>query len=113
MKLVRYTYPTFRTLASVPGYNRSPWTGLEAEIGRLFESALADVGSTNGQTHFPVDLYEDKENTFVRAELPGVSREDINVEVVDGYLTIAATRKGPAVDGKSGESFAFSRSVAI
>jgi len=42
---------------------------------------------------FPVDLYEDKENTFVRAELPGVTREAINLEMVDGYLNISATRQ--------------------
>ena len=35
-----------------------------------------------------MDLYEDKDNTYVRAELPGVNREDINVEIVDG---LAAT----------------------
>ena len=29
------------------------------------------------------------------AELPGVNRADINVEVVDGYLTINAARKTP------------------
>jgi len=43
----------------------------------------------------------------VRAELPGVSREAINVEMVDGYLTVNATRK----EGE--ESFSLTRSVSI
>jgi HSP20 family protein len=60
-----------------------------------------------------LDLYDDKDHTYVRAELPGVSREDINVEVVDDYLTIAATRKIPGTDGQAEQSFSFSRSVSI
>jgi len=42
-----------------------------------------------------------------------VNREDVNVEMVDGFLTIAATRKVPAVDGKVGEAFSLSRFVTI
>ncbi len=90
---------------------RSPWSGLEGEIDRLLGTALSDFVTPALDRHFPVDLYEDKENTYVRAELPGVSRDAINVEMVDGYLTISASRKGLATKGE--ESFAFSRSVNI
>jgi HSP20 family protein len=62
---------------------------------------------------FPVDLYEDKDNTYVRAELPSVNRDDINVEMVDGYLTIDASRKSPAAADRGEETFSFSRSVSI
>lgn len=112
MTLVRYTYPSFRTLASGNRFQRSPWSGLEGEIDRLFEAAFDGFGSESAN-RFPVDLYEDKDNTYVRAELPGISREDINVEMVDGYLTIAATRKTPASEGQAEQAFAFSRSVNI
>ncbi len=114
MRLVRYTYPTSRSLAPVWGGSaRLPWSGLETEMDRLFENALGEYGSVASPTRFPVDLYEDKDNTYVRAELPGVSRDDINVEVVDGYLNITAARKAPAADGKGEESFALSRSVSL
>lgn len=110
MRLVRYTYPTSRSLTTSFGeVARSPWSGLETEIDRLFESALRDV--SGGADRFPVDIYEDADNTYVRAELPGVSRDDINVEMAEGYLTVAATRKTPGEQGE--ESFSFSRSVAI
>lgn len=112
MRLVRYTYPSYRALTPFSGFQRSPWAGLETEIDRLFETALTDF-SGNTSTRFPVDLYEDKENTYVRAELPGLNREDINVEMAEGYLTIAATRKTPAAEDKAEESFSFSRSVSI
>lgn len=111
MRLVRYTYP-YRTFAPTFGA-RSPWSGLESEIDRLFETALTDFNGSSAANRFPVDLFEDKENTYVRAELPGVTRDDINVEMVDGYLTIAATRKTPGADGKAEESFSFSRSISI
>jgi HSP20 family protein len=84
---------------------------LESEIDRLFESALGDFAGAAGSDRFPVDLYEDKDNTYVRAELPGVERGDINVEMVEDYLTITAARK--AREGEREESFSFSRSVSI
>jgi HSP20 family protein len=115
MRLVRYHYPTFRTAS--PAFNnfqRSPWAGLETEIDRLFETALTDFGSNGTAGQFPVDLYEDEANTYVRAELPGVNRDHISVEVVDGYLTISATQKTRAADGKTEETSAsLSRAVSI
>ncbi len=111
MRLVRYSYPTFRSVTPFAGFQRSPWSGLETEIDRLFETALTDFASP-ATSRFPVDLYEDKDHTYVRAELPGVNRSDINVEVNDGYLTISATRKTPA-EGKEEESFSFSRAVSV
>ena len=115
MRLVPYTYPSFHTLAPFRGFQRSPWAGLDSEIDRLFETALSDFNGFNGHssTRFPVDLYEDKDNTYVRAELPGVNRDDINVELTDGTLTLAVARKTPATDGKAEESFSFSRTVSI
>ncbi len=113
MRIVRYQYPTYRRLAPSLGRFQSPWSGLETEIDRLFETALSGVADNSASNRFPVDLYEDKDNTYVRAELPGLTREDINVEVVEGYLTINGTRKTPATAGQAEPSFAFSRSVSI
>lgn len=114
MRLVRYTYPSFRNLSpALSGFSRSPWTGLESEIDRLFETALSGFGDPTSGTQFPVDLYEDKDNTYVRAELPGVSRDDINVEMVEDYLTISGAHKTPATEGQAEQSFSFSRSVNI
>ena len=109
MRLVRYTYPA----SPFNGFQRSPWSGLENEIDRLFETTLSDFGGDSASTRFPVDLYEDKDNTYVRAELPGLNRDDINVEMTDGYLTIAASRKTAGTKDKAEESFAFSRAVSI
>jgi HSP20 family protein len=108
MRLVRYTYPNARSLAP---FARSPWTGLESEIDRLFQSSLGDLASTTASRRVPVDLYEDKDNTYVRAELPGVNRADINIELVDGYLNIAANRK--IKTGEREDTVSLTRSVSV
>ena len=110
MNIVRYTYPT-RTISPFSLFNRSPWAGFETDIDRLFDIALSDMTGASAHGRFPIDLYEDGSNAYVRAELPGVNREDINVEVIDGVLKIEASRK--AKDGDREESFRVSRSVSL
>ena len=110
MRIVRYSYPSYRSPDSVPvSFFRSPWLGLESEISRRFASAIAP----SAIVQFPVDLYEDEANAYVRAELPGVSRDDLQVEMTDGTLTLTAARKTPATNGQPEQSASFSRSVSI
>jgi HSP20 family protein len=111
MTLARYTHP--RTTSIVPFFGRSPWFGLESEMDRLFETALGDFTLPALEHRFPVDLYEDKENAYVRAELPGLTRDDINIEMVEGYLTINGNRKVTDDDGKVTETISLSRSIAL
>lgn len=113
MRIVRYNYPSYRSPA-LGRFAQSPWSGLETEIDRLFETALTSFADTPASTRFPVDLYEDKDNVYVRAELPGVAREEVNVEMVEDYLTISAARKAARQEnGGTEQSFSLSRSVNI
>ena len=111
MNLIHYTYP--RTTSLVPAFGRSPWNGLESEMDRLFETTLGEFAAPAFEHRFPVDLYEDDDNTYVRAELPGLAREDINIEMVNGYLSLNGTRKVTDDDGKVTETFSLNRSIAI
>ena len=112
MRIVRYTYPNARRFTPAFGsFGRSPWSGLEGEIERLFESALGEFAGGASDGRFPVDLYEDKDSVHVRAELPGVNRADLQVELADGYLNITAVRK--TKEGENEQSVSFSRSVAV
>jgi HSP20 family protein len=108
MRLIHYTQPGSRSLAFA---GRGPWAGFENEIDRWFESALGSGSDSRDDGHFPLDLYEDAENTYVRAHLPGIARPDINVEIVDGALNISATRKAGGENG--GETFAICRSLSL
>ena len=80
----------------------SPWLGfgrltdLRDEIDRLFEAPLSELtrGSQILSGWTPaMDVYEDKDNLYVRAELPGMKREDIDLSMHEGSLSISGERK--------------------
>src|SRR2546426_5413382 len=66
------------------------------KINRLFESPFGDLTRRmelfNGWAP-ALDLYEDKDNLIVKAELPGMKKEDIDISFHDGTLTISGERK--------------------
>lgn len=112
MNIIRYSTPSTCNLAPVFNFgNRSPWAGLETEMDRLFQSALLNTPGIATHTNFPIDLYEDKANTYLRAELPGVRKEDLNIEIADGFLTIQASRK--IKTGNSEQSTTQNRSIMV
>ena len=111
MRLIQYTQPATRSLSPLFGQEFNSLNALENEMNRLLAAALGNLPAAARAESAPVDLYEDKNHVYVRAELPGVRREDINVEVVDGYLTLQATRKQKR--GEKEESFSISRSVCL
>ena len=69
---------------------------LREEINRLFDSPFGELTRRtdlfNGWTP-ALDLYEDTDNLIVKAELPGTKREEIDISVHDGTLTISGERK--------------------
>jgi HSP20 family protein len=91
MKLVRLQNPN---LPVWPGFGRL--TDLRDEIDRLFDSTFSDFARLpsvfSGWTP-AVDLIENKDNVIVKAELPGMKREDIEVTLHEGALNIAGERK--------------------
>jgi HSP20 family protein len=118
MQLVSYSYPTYRNAA--PVLTRSPWGGLEAEIDRLFGWTPTEVGTADSPARLPVAIHEDKTNAYVRAELPGVNRGDIAIEIVEGELVITAMRKLPALgaaavgtEAPPASTFTLRRAVAL
>jgi HSP20 family protein len=70
---------------------------LREEIDRLFEAPLAEWARStqllSGWTP-ALDVFEDKDNLVVKAELPGMKREEIEVSLHDGSLSISGERKG-------------------
>jgi HSP20 family protein len=70
--------------------------GLRDELDRFFESSFGDLTTGSkllGVWNPAVDLYEDKDNVIVKAELPGMKKEDIEVSLHDGALSISGERK--------------------
>jgi HSP20 family protein len=48
---------------------------------------------------YPVDIHEEEGIVHVEAEMPGFSRDEIDVEIEDGVLRIAAERTPPKSRG--------------
>ena len=55
--------------------------------------AWGEEESTRGAWVPPVDIYETADSIVLQAELPGISKEDINLEVKDNTLTIKGEKK--------------------
>ena len=95
---------------------------LRDEIHRLFDPRFTDGQHTteffDGWTP-AIDLYEDKENLFVKVELPGLKKDEIEVSMHDGTLSISGERKS-ATEDSSRQTFRserffgrFHRTVAL
>jgi HSP20 family protein len=64
-----------------------------------------------GASEIPVDLYDDGDNYIVRAELPGVKKSDIKLELDNAVLTFSGERKAKSGEQESVSSF--SRSISV
>jgi len=78
---------------------------LQDRMNRVFEESLRDPGLSQlpGHCNPPVDVFEDDELMYIRAELPGVKREDIILDFSDGVITI--TGKKPFAHDNQNESY--------
>jgi HSP20 family protein len=72
---------------------------LQTEMNRLFNTFF-DQPATSGRAGAPgrrwipaMDLVETGEHYVLRADLPGVSDEDVNIQLQDNVLTISGERK--------------------
>jgi len=81
-----------------------PFDGLNRlhnRINDLFEENLGRAralpSATAGVWLPPVDILESKDAYLIRAELPGMKKEDFNLEVNDGTLTLSGERKAESL----------------
>ncbi len=89
--LIRWQRPQ---LSTWPGFGQL--TNLRDEIDRLFEAPMAELARSSqllsGWTP-ALDISEDKDNVYVRVELAGMRKEDIDVSLHNGSLSISGERK--------------------
>ncbi len=82
-------------------------TSLQSEMNRLFNTFFDSPtregnGSTARRWVPPMDLVETDEHFVLRADLPGLSEEDVTVELEDNVLTISGERKREEKTEKEG-----------
>lgn len=67
---------------------------IQGEMNRLFSDFMGKVASPLRVGVFPpVNVSEDAERLYVRAELPGIKPEDIEISVEGDTLTLRGERK--------------------
>ncbi len=89
------TYDPFRELRS-----------LQEEVNRVFSSNLnrsSETGLGRGAWNPSVDIFENKDQIVLEAELPGLSPEDVNISIENNVLTIHGERRFEKKD--DGENF--------
>lgn len=90
-----------------------PWTDLD----RLFESTFPELyqwsplRQTGRDRSLPLDVYEDEDNRYVRMEIPGVAKGDIEIELENAVLSVRAKREEKA--GEESTTINLNRSVTV
>jgi HSP20 family protein len=102
MSLIRYQAPELSTWSP---FDRL--SSLRDEMNRLFDTSFPsfgrDAGLFSGWSP-ALDVYQDKDHVFVKAELPGMTKDEINISLQDDALVISGERKH---EKESGEGDAF------
>lgn len=69
---------------------------LQQRLNRLFEETLLPMGAEPFSTAAwspSCDIYETENEIVVKAEIPGVKKEDVKLSVQDNVLTLSGERK--------------------
>jgi HSP20 family protein len=116
MNLIRYQAPE---LSAWPTLDR--WSNLRDELNSLFD--LPFLANSSRQDLFggwspALDLYQNSDNVVAVLELPGMQKEDIEISLHDGTLTISGERKRSSSNGEKAERTeryvgSFRRSVSL
>ena len=88
----RINYPIYNLKSTLEELER-----MRNETARLFDQSRGRTFQETAAGVFPlVNVTEDKDNYFVRAELPGLKAEELNIAVAGNNLTISGERKIPS-----------------
>lgn len=66
---------------------------IQDEMNRMFNTSLRRMTGAEGAFAPAMDVLEEKDKLIVKAELPGISKDDVNVTFHDGYLTVRGEKK--------------------
>jgi len=116
MTLIRYQAPEL-----APWSPSDRWSNLRDELNSFFElpfwSSSARVGQLFTGWSPALDLYQSTDNLIAVVELPGMRKEDIEISLHDGTLTISGERESSSNDDKAERTEryigTFRRSIAL
>lgn len=107
MKLIRYEYPQSPTVSA---FNRLFDLGGSSmdRFGSIFDDFFAN---TVGSNQPAADLYEDAQNYYARFELPGLKKDEVDLELENSVLTISSAAKRES--DQSAVHTSFQRSISV
>lgn len=85
--------------------NLAPWSGInefEAQMNRLFNGWPEWMDNESTAWTPAVDLKENENDYELIADLPGMTKDDINLTVVDDVVTLKGERKNEQETDKEG-----------
>ena len=114
----------YRRMFGIPAWNvKSPFNELERMRQQMdnFLSRVSDKGmpSLHAGVFPSINLTEDKDHYYLRAELPGIAAEDLDIQATGNNLSISGERKIAAEKDnvryhrKEREEGKFSRAVSL
>jgi HSP20 family protein len=89
------------------------------EVDRLFDAFFGGESTAGRRWVPPMDLVEAEDHFVLKADLPGLSEEDVAIEIQDGTLKISGERKAEHEEREQGwyrieRSFGtFNRSLSL
>src|SRR5205809_1703797 len=102
MSIIRY-----QPLETVAWSGLNRLSNLRDELDSLFEMPFWSNFGRQGQLFSgwspALDLYQNNDNVVAVIKLPGMRREDIEISLHDGTLTISGERKSQSSNGEKAE----------
>jgi HSP20 family protein len=90
--LVRRVWPSRPTFES----SVSEFDQIRREMLRLLDATTDDVGLSSGVGVFPpLNVTQDDDNFFVRAEIPGIKPAELSISALRNRVSIAGKREIP------------------
>ena len=96
MKLTRYHYPICNTLDLIDRFFEPSFEAIDRRFGLAKELCCQEDSAD-----LSAQAYEDDKHYYLRFELPGIKKEDVQVELEDRLLKIKAERKSDDEKGIS------------
>jgi len=104
-------------------FDDHPAAAFQREMNRLLDEMFGDlvpgftaVPAVAGANLWPrLEIKDEEKQVVVSADLPGLSPEDVKLEVKDGILTLSGEKKGSREDKTYSERWygAFSRAIEV
>jgi HSP20 family protein len=77
---------------------------LQTDVNRVFDAFFGDRAANGRATRWvpAIDLVETDEHFVLKVDLPGLEKDDVEIEVKDGLLTVSGERKAEHQESKDG-----------